>query len=798
MNLYGLKMVSDWHKWKVPAVCALLAALVFLVFGQTIGHQFVHYDDYYDVLDNHHVTGGLTLPAIVWAFTSKEGGLWTPLVMVSHMLDWQLYGQYAGGHHLTNLLLHLASTILLFLILRQMTGALWRSACVAAVFAIHPLHVESVAWIAERKDALSGLFFMLTLGAYLRYVERPTSTGRYGCVVPLFALGLMSKPMLVTTPLVLLLLDYWPLNRLFQPASPGNDSAKAVSLNWRAVAEKIPLLALSFAVGAIALMGPRQPVSVALPLVPFWTRLGEAPASIVIYLGQLFWPAGLTLIYTHFEESLPWWPAALALLALLTLGLFLLRRMAPYLWMGWLWNLVMLLPVSGIIQISRHTRADHYNYLPQIGLVIGLTWAVADWTSGWRHRYAVLGGAAGAILIALLIAASRQTSYWRDDMCLWTHALECTKDNFAAHNQLGNALVARGRVEEGIGQFREALRINPALAMAHYNLGNVLAGQGRTAEGIAELRAALRSDPAYADAHSSLGTILDRHGNLDEGIAELSEALRINPASADAHNNLGIALFQQGRVDRGIAEFREATRLNPGFAEAHCNLGNALLEQGETQEAIAEFGEAVRLNPSYGRAHYGLGKALLAQGRMDQGVTELREASRLNPADVRNHNTLGIALFQQGRAGEGIAEFREALRLNPADAQAHNNLAKALLEQGQTEEAIGEAQRALQLQPENVVFQNNLAWMLATAQPVSLRDGAMAVELASKATKSAGGNDSNLLRTLAAAYAQAGQYHDALQTAETALQVAPAGQLAGALRRDVNLYKTGHPLPDGQ
>jgi tetratricopeptide (TPR) repeat protein len=562
--------------------------------------------------------------------------------------------------------------------------------------------------------------------------------------------------------------------------------------------EKIPLLVLSLGVCAITLLGPRQPVSIDLPEVPFRIRMGEAPSSFVIYLGQMIRPAGLTVIYTHFEKSLPWWPAALALLGAISLGIYLVRKKVPYLWMGWLWNLGMLVPASGIIQISRHTRADHYNYLPQIGLFIGLTWAVADWSAGWRHRSAVLGAVAGAILLALLISARRQTSYWRSDMALWAHAIECTRDNFAAYNNLGIALLEQGEAEQGIADFREALRINPNFARAHYNLGNALDGQGRTGEGIAELRAAVRIDPAYADAHSSLGAALDGQGRMDEGIAELREALRINPALVDAHNNLGIALFRQGQAEQGIEEFREALRINPGFAEAHCNLGNALFARGKTEEGIDEFQEALRINPAYGRAHFSLGKALLQEGEADEAIPELREASRLDPADARIHDTLGIALAQQGQAGDGIVEFREAARLNPADAEAHNNLAKALLEQGHTGEAIAEAQKALDLEPANGAFQNNLAWMLATARPASLRDGARAVQLATQASQSAGGNDPKVLRTLAAAYAEVGKYQNAIQTAQSASRLAQPGPLGDMLRKDIQLYEAGQPLPDGR
>jgi tetratricopeptide (TPR) repeat protein len=779
-------------------ICLLLAILVALAFGQTVRSEFVHYDDYYYVGNNSHVTGGLTLPAVARAFTYKEGGLWTPLVTISHMLDWQLYGANAGGHHLTNVLLHLASTILLFLILRQMTGALWRCAFVAAAFAIHPLHVESVAWIAERKDVLSGFFFMLALGAYLRYVEQPESMARYLAVVLLSAMGLMCKPMLVTLPFVLLLLDYWPLRRLFQPSPSETDPGKRRFLNRRAILEKVPLLALSAGVCAVTMLGPRLPSSIDLPPVPFWVRMGEAPASFVIYLGQMIWPAGLAVIYTRYEESLPWWPAALALLGVLTLGIFRLRRKYPYLWMGWLWNLVMLAPVSGIVQISRHTRADHYNYLPQIGLYIGLTWAVADWSARWRHRRVVLGVAAGVIVIALLIAAWRQTSYWHDDIALWTHTLGSTTDNAAAHNQLGNALVLKGRIEEGIAHFREALRINPTFATAHYSLGGALIRLGRIGEGIAEFRESLRLDPARPEVHCNLGLTLLGEGRTDEAIAEFREALRINPAYALGHNDLGLALFRQGRADQGVAEFREALNLDPALAEPHCNLGNALLEQGRTEEGIAQLRQALRINPAYERAAYSLGKTLLDQGQTEEGIAELRQASRINPADAHLHNTLGIALYQQGQVEEGTSEFREAVSSDPAYSEAHNNLAKALLEQGRTGEAISEAQKAAGLQPANPIFQKNLAWMLATAQPISLRDGARALQLALKASQSGGGNDPDILRTLAAAYAEEGRYHDAIQAAQTALQAARTAELAETLRRDIKLYESGRPLPDGQ
>jgi len=751
------------HRREVAGICALLGILVVLVFGQTVNHGFANYDDTLYVSSNPMVSKGITVEGIDWAFSHKELGLWNPLVTISHMLDCQLYGGWAGGHHLSNVLLHLASVLLLFLILRQMTGALWCSAFVAALFAIHPLRVESVAWIAERKDVLSGFFFMLTLGAYLHYVRRPDCRGRYWTVILLFALGLMCKPMLVTLPFVLLLLDYWPLNRLFLSVPSGSDPAKKIAVNWRAVAEKIPFMALSFGLCVATMLGPKETVSI--EHVPFWTRIGEAPVWLVVYLGQMIWPSGLAVIYTHPEASLPWWPAAVALLGFLSIGIFLLRRKHPYLWMGWLWNLGMLVPVIGIVQISHHARADHYNYLPQIGLCIAVTWTLACWAGERRHRCVVLGGMGAMALFALLVVASKQTSYWRDNETLWRHTLGCTHDNALAHNNLGLALLDQERTEEAIVQYREALRINPEYALAHNNLGAALVKQERTKEAIVQYHEALRINPDYASAHNNLGAALVQQGRTKEAFVQYHEALRINPDYADAHYNLGAALIRQGRTKEALAQYREALRINPAFAEARNNLGAALFQQGHIKEALAQYREALRINPAFAGAHY----------------------------------NLGDALAQQGRADEAIAQYREALRINPAFAEAHNNLGDTLIREGRTEEGIAQAGEALRLQPANAAFQNNLAWVLVTAPQISLRNGARAVQLATQACQSTGGNNLHFLYTLAEAYAEAGEFPKAVQTAQNALKLAENQsntQFATALRRKIKLYETGHRLEE--
>jgi len=670
-------------RWKVVGICVVLAALVWAVFGQTLHHEFVNYDDSLYVYENPAVTRGLTPGGVAQAFTSRELGLWNPLVTVSHMLDCQLFGLNAGGHHFSNVLLHLASVVLLFLILRKMTGALWRSAFVAAAFAIHPLHVESVAWISERKDMLSGLFFMLTLGAYLRYVERPGSLSRYLAVILLFALGLMCKPMLVTLPFVLLLLDYWPLNRLFQPPPTPGISAGGLFVNPRAVVEKIPLLALSFALCVATMLAPKETGYSVIEHIAFGVRMGEIPVSVATYLGQMVRPSGLAVIYPHSEQTFAWWPPALALCGLLSVSIFLLRKNYPFLWMGWLWDLGMLVPVSGIVQISRHARADHYNYLPQIGLYVGVTWAVAEWSKEWRYRRWVLGALSGGVILALLVCARIQTACWRNSESLWTHALACTKRNPVAHNNLGTSFLKKGKIEEAIVQFCEALRINPAYLEAHSNLGVALLHKGQAEEAIAHFREALRIDPADPEAHINLGAAFLQKGQAEEAIAHIRESLRANPAYSGAHINLGLALIQKGKVEEAIAHFRESLRIDPADPEARINLGLALIQRGKVEEAIAEFREVLRGNPANPEANnlaYILATA--GDGRLRNGREASEMAQRAN--DLTKGGTpiilgmLASAYAETGRFGEAEETARRAIEL--AKAQGNPALAGTLQE----------------------------------------------------------------------------------------------------------------------
>ena len=580
---------------KIFVACVLLIAITWLVFGQTLVHDFVNYDDKTYVYGNWLVSSGFTARGLARAFVDTQTGNWHPMTLISHMLDVQLYGLKAGGQHFTNVLLHTIAVLLLFLWLRQVTrspsrtGNFWPSAFVTAVFAIHPLRVESVAWIAERKDVLSAIFFMLTLASYFRYVRQPT-LGRYLTMSILFAAGLMSKPMLVTVPFVLLLLDYWPLNRC--PAFANQPSRKATpsreATAWQAevgrqkfkrqgwsklVVEKIPLFALSIGSCVVTfILQERSGGSIAQ--LPFSWRLQNAIVSYVTYIWQMFWPADLAVFYPHPENHLAFWQVVLAtaFLVAVTLVVFALRRTRPYLLVGWLWYLSMLVPVIGIVEVGLQGHADRYTYLPQIGLYIAITWLVADLSFSLRSHRRVLVAAAIIVIAALTACAWKQTCYWRNSETLWTRTLAVTRNNDVAHTNLGMFLAERGQVDEALPHLQAALEIRSAGVQPHYRLSLSL-------------------------IHCDLGYALARKGELDDAIAHLRKAIEFQPGYADAHYNLGAAFFQRGRIDEAIAEWQRTLSIRPNDSGAHTSLGNALVQKGSFREAAIHYQTALDIAP---------------------------------------------------------------------------------------------------------------------------------------------------------------------------------------------------------
>jgi tetratricopeptide (TPR) repeat protein len=551
------------------AICLALTILIWIVFGQTLDHPFVQYDDQSYVYENPEITSGLTGHGLVAAFFGLQARNWHPLTTISHMLDCQFFGLDPAGHHLSSVLFHTLAVLLLFLVLRAMTGALWRSAIVAAVFAIHPLRVESVAWIAERKDVLSAVFFMLTLGAYLHYTRQP-SVRRYLLLALFFAFGLMAKPMLVTLPLILFLLDYWPLAR-----NPTDRS------EWRrSIVEKIPLLFLSMLTAIATLVAQRTTVNYSAELPLTW-RIGNALLSYAAYLGQMIWPTRLAVFYPSAVDHLSPSKVALAVLLLagITAATFLWRKKRPYLLVGWLWYIVGLFPVIGFIQVGMQGRADRYTYLPQIGLYLALTWALAEWAPGSNRRRLLFAGAAAAIIGMLTWQARIQTSYWRSTESLWDHAIAVTTDNDVAHYNVAALLLSRGEVDEAISHYESALKIRTdnqethyhlSLALLHTSLGNALVRKGRLDDAVAQYRAAVALRDDFADAHSNLASLLARKGETAEAITHYEKALAIPPEDAPAHIRLAKVLIQSGRTDEALLHYRRALQLtaDPALARS--------------------------------------------------------------------------------------------------------------------------------------------------------------------------------------------------------------------------------------
>ena len=578
---------------KGAAICLALAALVWLVFGQTQTFDFVNYDDGPNLSENADVQRGLSLAGLVWAFTHSQVGHWDPLTTLSHMAVCHWFGENAGPHHVANVLLHALGSVLLFLVLWRMTSARWRSAFVAAVFAIHPLRVESVAWVTERKDVLSGVFFFLTLGAYLLYTRRPQSIARYTGVIVLFALGLLCKSMLVTLPFLLLLLDYWPLGR-FAKAPPFFTTFRAL------LREKIPLFVLSALCAIIQLIANREGI-VSADKMPLSLRAGNAIASYADYIGQLFFPASLSVFYPHPEATLSAAKVTLSLALLLAISTaaVLLRRTKPWLLTGWLWYLGMLVPVIGLIQSGELARADRYTYLPQIGLCLLLTWTAADLCADLRHRGWLLGGLSGVILTALAFAAHRQTSHWRDSETLWNHTLASDPDNVLAHQNLGGALDLQGRRAEALFHHQRAVEIDPRHVAAQNNLGLALLDDHRVEEAIPHFQQAIAIQPSYPRAHNNLGTAYLQTGQLDEAIDHLKKAVELKPNYAAAHANLGNSYVRAGRLASGIVHYEKALEIDPTYAKARGNLGGALLQSGRAWEAIAQFEKTLAIQPEY-------------------------------------------------------------------------------------------------------------------------------------------------------------------------------------------------------
>jgi protein O-mannosyl-transferase len=666
---YSHEMTELSERRRNVLIYLCLAVAIIVVYWPVCHHEFANYDDYLYVTDNRHVQGGLTLRGFAWAFTTNHAGNWHPLTWLSHMLDWQLWAANAGAHHLVNVLFHIANTLLLFGVLRRMTASPWRSALVAGFFALHPLHVESVAWVAERKDVLSTCFGMLTMWAYVRYVEtlkvhgsrftvqgsalhasvsaealakaeRFTLNAFYGLALLFFTLGLMAKPMVVTLPFVLLLLDYWPLGRTQWAKPAAGESVKAPPSQL--LKEKLPFFALAAVSCVVTYWAQRGGGTVvSLARLPPGMRVANALLSYVGYMGKAFWPMGLAVFYP-LQVRLP--AAAVMGAGIVLVGMTAAvigrARREPWFVTGWFWYVGTLVPVIGLVQVGGQSMADRYTYVPLIGLLMMLCWSVPGRAMGRQTVKVITCIAAGAVLAVCAALSRVQVGYWKDSETLFRHALDVTRDNWLAHYSLGVALGQAGKHEDAIEHYEQVLRIKPNYVAAHYNLAGTLARLGRVPEAMGHWEQVLRIKPDYAEAHYDLGVSLEQAGKLEGAITHYEQALRIKSDFAEAHYNLGSVLVRLGRVPEAMGHWEQALRIKPDYAEAHYDLGVALVGQGRVQEAILHWEQAVRIKPDYAEAHYNLGVAMERVGKVRSAIGHYQEAVRIKPDYAEAQNQL--------------------------------------------------------------------------------------------------------------------------------------------------------------
>ena len=716
-------------------ICLTLMLVTMATFCKVVQNDFINFDDPAYVTENPEVNHGLTLAGVTWAFTHYHAGNWHPLTWISLMLDCQLFGLNAGPQHLVNVLFHAANAALLFLLWHRMTGALRRSAVVAALFALHPLHVESVAWISERKDVLSTFFGLLSLLAYHRLVsesgvQSPKSKVWLAGALILFALGLMAKPMLVTLPLVMLLLDFWPLQRIscFKVATSNPLEAQRptrCSNLKTCLWEKWPFFALTLVSCAITYQAQRSGGAIE-PLAHYSveSRVSNALVAYLHYIGKMIWPVKLAIMYPL--SFIPAWQAAGAGVILLVLSILCVAaaRRRPYLLTGWFWYLGTLVPVIGLVQVGRQSFADRYTYLPLVGLFVMVVWGAADLIARWKYRNGIAGVAAAVALLLCAADSAFQIQFWKTNLILFDHAVSVTTGNALAQNNLAAALAAAGRTQEAFSHYAEAARLNPNDALMQNNFGVALAREGMTDEAIARYRQAIQMDPNYADAYNNLGAALTGQEKFAEAVSNLSQAVALNPDHAEAYNNLGRALALQGKQSEAAAQYREAIHLVPRNDVFHLNLGLSLLKSGRPDEAVDEFAAAALLNPRSPDAQYELGYCLAMLRRPEIAVAHLREAVRLRP------------------------DWAEPL--------------------------------------------NALAWVLATDSNAQIRDGAEAVRLAEKAVALSQGRQPVVLNTLAAAFAEAGRFDDATNAAANAAELARQSgriNLAAQIQSALELYQ---------
>ena len=661
-------------KYKIAFVAVLLAVSTIGVYWQVHNCDFVNYDDNVYVTENSNVQSGLSLENIRWAFTTGSLRNWHPVTWLSLMVDYQLFGLNPRAFHITNLLFHIASGVLLFLAMNQMTGKMWRSSFVAALFALHPIHVESVAWIAERKDVLSTFFLMLTLLAYERYARRPGLV-RYLAVAAAFSLGLLSKSMLVTLPFVLFLLDYWPLGRIQINETKGKKkSQKTVSSKatykqgtfFGLVKEKIPLFILSVVFSVITYLVQQEGGTMrSLEMIPLGSRIANAFISYISYIQKMIAPIRLAVLYPHPGSGLPLSYALIAGLVLLviTIALIRYRRGRPYLAVGWLWYIGSLVPVIGLVQVGAQAMADRYSYVPLTGLFIIIAWGVPEVLSRWRYRKIVLASSGCLIISVLAVLTVFQVEHWKNSITLFAHAVAVTNDNYTAHNNLATALDDDGQSEAAVSYYLKALAINPNYIKARYNLGNAFMHMERFDEAVAQWREVLRLDGDHTGSHNNIAVVMSKQGKFKDAAEHYRDILRVRPGDAEAEKNLAAAIENQGDMEEALKHYERA---------------NSLAQSGKFEEAVRSYSRSLEINPKFVMAHNNLGNVYLLRGEFDKSLEHYSKALEIAPGFAESHYNLGVLFQKQGKTEQAASEYRRALESDPAHQKARKGLDELL------------------------------------------------------------------------------------------------------------------------
>ncbi|MBN2456218.1 MAG: tetratricopeptide repeat protein [Sedimentisphaerales bacterium] len=827
-------MLQIPKKFHVFVLYVLLVVLTFAAYEPVLKNDFINLDDDGYVTKNPHVRAGITTQSVLWAFTASHRANWHPLTWLSHMLDCELFGLNPRWHHLTSLLFHIVNTLLLFGVLKGMTGAVWRSIFVAAAFAVHPLHVESVAWIAERKDVLSVLFCLITMAAYLRYVRRP-SVGSYLPVVFFFCLGLMAKFTLVTLPFVLLLLDYWPLERFCWSHRRPVKALRPKSVKFayqkssvrHLIGEKIPLLVLAAASSIVTYTVQRAWGSVVATLdKPLSLRIANALVSYLSYITKAIYPNHLAIYYPHPESALPVWQLVICLIVLtgITIGVICLAR-RRYLMVGWLWYLGTLVPVIGLVQVGLQARADRYTYLPLIGIFIMVVWLAAEITEKWRYQKPA-AAVLITILVLMMLSTRNQVMKWRNSKTLYEHTLACTENNFMIYTSYGTALFDEGRYDEAIENYRMALEIEPGMWIAKRNIGRVLLEQDKVSEAIVCLKQVLPVSQDSPEVYGYLGLAYTKQGEHQLAAESFKRSLKLLPNQVNVLNELGRVLYKNNRINEAIEYWEKSIGLYAEQPAIHNVLGQAYHGKGLFVKAADHWTKSLALEPFQPDVKGCLGAVFAKQQKYDKAIECLVETLYEDPDLADVHKNLAALLVHKGNTAKAVKHYIEYLRIEPNQPLIHKTVAELLYRQGDLDGAVTHYNHSLQIDcnqadmlrnlghiyylknsivkavdcwhkaldisADCVEALNDLAWVKATRVQSEFFDPEDAVNLALQACELTDYNRAELLDTLAAAHAASGNFPEAVRIAEKAINIALMGNqqdLAVQIREHLELFR---------